>query len=135
MGYSDLMSLHNIDRYDIKDQAFKPFIPRALRNDEDTDIFNAVAERDILLHHPYDSFTPVIQFLKFAARDPDVLAIKQTLYRVGNKPPVVDALLEAAENGKPGAVLVDLKARFYEESKITWAKTLEREGGHVIYGF
>ncbi len=134
MGYSDLMSLHNIDRFDIKDQPFKPFIPRILRNDEDGDIFNAIAEKDILLHHPYDSFTPVIQFLKLAAHDPDVLAIKQTLYRVGSKPPVVDALLEAAQNGKQVAVLVELKARFDEESNIGWARTLEKEGVHVVYG-
>lgn len=134
MGYSDLMSLHNIDRYDIKDQPFKPYVPRSLRFDEDGDIFNAIREKDILLHHPYDSFTPVIQFLKTAANDPDVLAIKQTLYRVGKNPPAVDALLEAAENGKQVAVLVELKARFDEESNIGWARTLEREGVHVVYG-
>jgi polyphosphate kinase len=135
MGYSDLWSLHSIDRYDIKDQPFKPFVPKILRNDEDAgNIFSAIREKDILLHHPYDSFTPVIQFLKTAANDPDVLAIKQTLYRVGSKPPVVDALLEAAENGKQVAVLLELKARFDEESNITWARTLEREGVHVVYG-
>jgi polyphosphate kinase len=135
MGYSDLWSLHSIDRYDIKDQPFKPFVPKILRNDEDVgNIFSAIREKDILLHHPYDSFTPVIQFLKTAANDPDVLAIKQTLYRVGSKPPVVDALLEAAENGKQVAVLLELKARFDEESNITWARTLEREGVHVVYG-
>lgn len=134
MGYSDLMSLHSIDRYDIKDQPFKPYIPGFLRTDDDGNIFSAIRERDILLHHPYDSFTPVIYFLKTAANDPDVLAIKQTLYRVGNKPPVVDVLLEAAENGKQVAVLVELKARFDEESNIGWARTLEREGVHVVYG-
>ena len=134
MGYSDLWSLHSIDRYDLKDQSFKPYIPRILRDDEDVNIFAAIREKDILLHHPYDSFTPVIQFLKTAANDPDVLAIKQTLYRVGNKPPVVDALLEAAENGKQVAVLVELKARFDEESNIVWARTLERKGVHVVYG-
>jgi polyphosphate kinase len=135
LGYSDLWALHGIDRYDLKDHPFKPFIPRNLRNDEaDGNIFNAIQQRDILLHHPYDSFSPVIQFLKTAANDPDVLTIKQTLYRVGNKPPVVDALLEAAENGKQVAVLVELKARFDEESNIGWARTLEREGVHVVYG-
>jgi len=134
MGYSDLMSLHSIDRFDIKDQPFKPSIPRILRTNDDGNIFTAIREGDILLHHPYDSFTPVIQFLKTAANDPDVLAIKQTLYRIGNKPPVVDALLEAAENGKQVAVLVELKARFDEESNIGWARTLEREGVHVVYG-
>jgi len=134
MGYSDLMPLHSIDRYDIKDQPFKPYVPRSLRFSEDGNIFSAIRERDILLHHPYDSFVPVIQFLKAAATDPDVLAIKITLYRVGNKPPAVDALLEAAENGKQVAVLVELKARFDEESNIGWARTLEREGVHVVYG-
>ncbi len=134
MGYTDLWSLHSIDRYDIKDQPFKPATPKILRDIDDGDIFSAIRERDILLHHPYDSFTPVIQFLKSAANDPDVLAIKMTLYRVGSKPPVVDALLEAAENGKQVAVLVELKARFDEESNIGWARTLEREGVHVVYG-
>lgn len=134
MGYSDMMSIHSIDRYDLKDQPFKPSIPRILRNTDDGDLFAAIRERDILLHHPYDSFTPVIQFLKTAANDPDVLAIKITLYRVGNKPPAVDALLEAAENGKQVAVLLELKARFDEESNIGWARTLEREGVHVVYG-
>jgi polyphosphate kinase len=134
MGYSDLMSLHNIDRYNLKDPPFKPAIPRPLRTIDDESIFSKIAEGDILLHHPYDSFNPVIQFLKTAANDPDVLAIKITLYRVGNKPPAVDALLEAAENGKQVAALVELKARFDEESNIGWARKLEKEGVHVVYG-
>jgi polyphosphate kinase len=134
LGLSDLMALHNIDRYDLKDQPFKPAVPRSLVFEEDGNIFASIRAGDILLHHPYDSFSPVIEFLKTAARDPDVLAIKQTLYRVGNKPPVVDALLEAAENGKQVAVLVELKARFDEESNIVWARMLEHEGVHVVYG-
>ena len=134
MGYSDLWALQSIDRFDLKDQPFKPAIPRKLRDIDDGNIFTAIREGDILLHHPYDSFLPVIQFLKSAASDPDVLAIKMTLYRVGNRPPVVDALLEAAENGKQVAVLVELKARFDEESNIGWARTLEKEGVHVVYG-
>jgi polyphosphate kinase len=134
MGYSDLMSLYNIDRYELKMPQFKPSIPRSLRNIDDGSIFTAIREGDILLHHPYDSFGPVIQFLKIAANDPDVLAIKMTLYRVGNRPPAVDALLEAAENGKQVAVLVELKARFDEESNIGWARKLEKEGVHVVYG-
>jgi polyphosphate kinase len=134
MGYSDLMTLHSIERYELKDAPFKPAIPRPLRNIDNENIFASIREGDILLHHPYDSFSPVIQFLKTAANDPDVLAIKITLYRVGNKPPAVDALLEAAENGKQVAVLVELKARFDEESNIEWARTLEKEGVHVVYG-
>ena len=134
MGHSDLMALHSIDRYELKDPSYKPAIAKRLKNIDDGNIFNAIREGDILLHHPYDSFKPVIQFLKIAANDPDVLAIKMTLYRVGNKPPAVDALLEAAENGKQVAVLVELKARFDEESNIGWARTLEKEGVHVVYG-
>lgn len=131
LGFSDLMSLYNsIDRYDLKDTPFKPAIQPALyHTDTDGSIFEAVCQGDLLLHHPYDSFSPVIDFLKTAANDPDVLAIKQTLYRVGKNPPVVEALLEAAQNGKQVAVLVELKARFDEESNIGWAKMLGKKGG------
>jgi polyphosphate kinase len=136
LGFSDLMNLYNsIDRYDLKETPFKPAIQPALyHSDTNTNIYAAIRQGDILIHHPYDSFTPVVDFLKTAANDPDVLAIKQTLYRVGKKPPVVEALLEAAENGKQVAVLVELKARIDEESNIGWAKMLEKEGVHVIYG-
>ena len=135
LGLSGLMVLHSVDRYDLKDPQFKPAIPEPLMYDPVTsDIFGVIRHQDILLHHPYDSFVPVIDFLRQAARDPDVLAIKQTLYRVGRNSPVVQALLEASQNGKQVAVLVELKARFDEESNITWARMLEREGVHVIYG-
>jgi polyphosphate kinase len=137
LGRSDLMYLYGINRYDLKEIPFKPAIPRRLQlgdMDEPEQFFAAIRAGDILLHHPYDSFSPVIQFLKIAAQDPNVLAIKQTLYRVGKNPPVVDLLLEAAENGKQVAVLVELKARFDEESNIGWARKLEREGVHVVYG-
>ena len=133
LGTSALMGLYNIDRYDLKEIPFKPAIPIALQN-EDTDVFTAIRRKDILVHHPYDSFSPVVAFLRQAARDPDVLAIKQTLYRVGKNSPVVAALLEAVQNGKQVAVLVELKARFDEESNIGWAKMLESEGVHVVYG-
>jgi polyphosphate kinase len=135
LGLSGLMSLYSIDRFDLKDAQFKPTIPAQLKGDAiDGNIFASIRKGDILLHHPYDSFSPVIDFLKAAARDPDVLAIKQTLYRIGRNPPVVNALLEAVENGKQVAVLLELKARFDEESNIGWAKKLEAAGVHVIYG-
>jgi polyphosphate kinase len=134
LGLSDLMGLTQIDRYDLRDAPFVPATPSALNLDHDQNMFAAIRREDILLHHPYDSFAPVVAFLQAAARDPDVLAIKQTLYRVGRNSPVVEALLEAATNGKQVAVLVELKARFDEESNIGWAKRLEAEGVHVIYG-
>ncbi|MFN8598742.1 MAG: polyphosphate kinase 1 [Anaerolineae bacterium] len=135
LGLSSLMNLYGIDRHDLKENPFVPALPAPLRGKNyNNDIFGAIRRQDILLHHPYDSFTPVIDFLKAAARDPDVLAIKQTLYRVGRNSPVVEALLEASQNGKQVAVLVELKARFDEESNIGWAKMLESEGVHVVYG-
>jgi polyphosphate kinase len=135
LGLSGLMCLYGIDRYDLKETPFLPAVPPPLDGKAfDGDIFAAIRQQDILLHHPYDSFTPVVDFLRAAARDPNVLAIKQTLYRVGRNSPVVEALLEAVENGKQVAVLVELKARFDEESNIGWAKALEREGIHVVYG-
>lgn len=134
-GVSSLMNLHSIDRFDLKDPPLKQAIPSPLRIDSrETNLFSAIRKEDILLHHPYDSFVPVIDFLHAAAQDPDVLAIKQTLYRVGRNSPVVQALLEARERGKQVAVLVELKARFDEESNIGWARMLEKEGVHVIYG-
>jgi polyphosphate kinase len=137
LGLSGLMELLNIDRPDLKDTPYTPVIHPRLRNIDrrSAEIFGAIRESDILLHHPYDSFVPVIDFLKTAARDPRVLAIKQTLYRAGSNSPVVDALMEARENDKQVSALVELKARFDEESNIGWAKALEREGVHVVYGF
>jgi polyphosphate kinase len=136
LGISNLMSLHAVDRYDLKDAPFKQVVAPQFRQEPqiDSDIFAAIRQEDILVHHPYDSFVPVVDFLRQAARDPDVLAIKQTLYRVGRDSPVVNALMEARENGKQVAVLVELKARFDEESNIGWARMMEKEGVHVIYG-
>jgi polyphosphate kinase len=132
LGMSDLMELYAADRPDLKYVPFQPAIPAPLQREGG--VFAAIRRQDILLHHPYDSFTPVLDFLQSAARDPDVLAIKQTLYRVGRNSPVVEALLEAVGNGKQVAVLVELKARFDEESNIEWARSLENEGVHVVYG-
>jgi polyphosphate kinase len=134
LGLSSLWDLQRIDRPDLSYQPLVQSTPAALDGAEEADIFAAIRQRDILLHHPYDSFDPVVDFVSSAADDPDVLAIKTTLYRVGRNAPVVDALMEAAANGKQVAVLLELKARFDEESNIGWAKALEREGVHVVYG-
>lgn len=135
LNLSDLRALYAIDRHDLKDPAFTAAVPARLNGKRGHhDVFASIRQGDILLHHPFDSFKPVVEFLQQAARDPDVLAIKQTLYRVGRNSPVVDALLEASQNGKQVAVLVELKARFDEESNIGWARKLEAEGVHVVYG-
>jgi polyphosphate kinase len=135
LGLGDIKVLYNLDRYDLKDLPFKQAIPAALRvEDLEENYFNIIRREDILFHHPYSSFIPLVKLLNTAARDPDVLAIKQTLYRVGSNSPVVKALLEARQYGKQVAVLVELKARFDEESNIKWAHMLESEGVHVTYG-
>lgn len=132
LGLGDLMELHRLERPTLKDP---PLVPRLVPElAPGRDPFAAIAEDDLLLHHPYDSFSAVAEFIQAAARDPQVLAIKQTLYRVGSDSPVVRALLEAIERGKQVAVLVELKARFDEENNIEWARALEEAGVHVIYG-
>jgi len=126
---------NNVELHDLKYPPYKPFIsPQFRQASSPADIFDAIRAENILLHHPYDAFSPVVDFLNAAARDPQVLAIKQTLYRVGQNSPVVEALLEASERGKQVAVLVELKARFDEESNISWARRLEQVGVHVVYG-
>jgi polyphosphate kinase len=132
VGMADLMQLMSLDRPDLKDIPFLPSVPDDLG--EGRDIFSAIRRHDILLYHPYDSFMPVVNLLRQAAHDPDVLAIKITLYRVGSNSPIVKALLEARENGKTVAALIELKARFDEENNIGWARALEHEGVHVVYG-
>ncbi len=132
VGMASLWELMQVDRPDLKDKPFTPSIPPALTTGES--IFSVIRRQDILLYHPYDSFTPVLDFLDAAAQDPAVLAIKQTLYRVGKNAPVVKTLMKARENGKQVAALVELKARFDEENNIVWAKALERAGVHVVYG-
>jgi polyphosphate kinase len=132
VGMAELMELMSLDRPDLKDKPFLPSIPAELS--EGKDIFSAIRRRDIMLYHPYDSFTPVVNFLRQAAHDPDVLAIKITLYRVGPNSPIVNALMEARENGKAVAALIELKARFDEGNNIGWARALEHEGVHVVYG-
>jgi len=135
LGLSDLMGLMKIDRPDLKDPPFYPATPPLLRNARSSaEIFNAIRQQDILLHHPFDSFGPIVDLIEAAAEDPDVLAIKQTLYRVGSNSPIVKALMHARDQDKQVTVLVELKARFDEENNITWARALERAGVHVVYG-
>lgn len=131
LGMGDVMELLSLDRSELKDEPFTPHTPAFLNSG---DLFTAIQKYDLLVHHPYDSFNSVVDFIRIAADDPHVLAIKQTLYRVGSDSPVVNALLHAVENGKQVAVLVELKARFDEENNIGWARELEHAGVHVVYG-
>jgi len=134
IGLGRLIDLYSLDRPELKDKPLVPSIPSSLGTDAEEDVFSVIRREDLLLHHPYESFQPVVEFLQQAASDPNVLAIKVTLYRVGRNSPIVAALLEAIEHGKQVSVLVELKARFDEESNIEWARTLEDAGVHVVYG-
>ena len=131
---SRLKQISGIDRPDLKDAPFTPQTPPELRPKAEDDIFAVMKRGDVLLHHPFEAFQPVAEFVRKAADDPDVLAIKMTLYRVGRNSPIVESLLHAIENGKQVAVLMELKARFDEESNIEWARALEAAGVHVVYG-
>lgn len=128
----DLMQLYDLDRPDLKDRPLQLTTPPALRDNQN--FFEAIKRQDIVLHHPYTSYNAVTNFISGAATDPDVVAIKICLYRTGRNSPIVKALIDAAEQGKQVAALVELKARFDEESNIEWARRLEQAGVHVVYG-
>ncbi len=132
LGLSDVMPLYDLPLHHLKEKPYYPGIPTVFEEEES--IFSLIRQKDILLHHPYDSFQPVVDFIEEASSDPDVLAIKQTLYRVGPNSPIVKSLVEAADRKKQVAVLVELKARFDEENNIYWARELEKAGVHVVYG-
>lgn len=136
LDLASLMALYGLDRPELKDEPFVPGThPRLSDGESPKSVFATLREGDVLVHHPYDSFaTSVQRFIEQAAADPHVLAIKQTLYRTSGDSPIVQALIEAAEAGKQVVVLVEIKARFDEEANISWAKTLERAGCHVVYG-
>jgi polyphosphate kinase len=136
LDLTTMLELVKVSGHDhLRDRSFTPRAPRGLSSWRGEELYQAISQRDILLHHPFDSFGPVTEFVSRAAADPNVLAIKQTLYRTSGDSPITRALIQAAENGKHVTALVELKARFDEENNVSWARKLERAGVHVVFGF
>ena len=131
LAFSEMMALYGIDRPGLKETPYHPRVPASL---QEGSLYAQIRRQDLFFHHPYESFTPILDFIRMSSEDPGVIAIKQTLYRVGNDSPIVAALIEARRRGKQVTAVVELKARFDEERNITWAEELEKSGVNVVYG-